>query len=178
MEVDCNMGTADRSHRRGVWWMLGAAILCTVLAAWPTSLRTPKSAFKPVSGVVVRFERQRTTRGRFREFVILEVEGKPFFLNVSGCFADRLRLLQKGDHVKALVSHGFAAEVQSSGRGSFTYDEYASIKDKETKSGHFAEMLGAAVFWAAFIFALVDRRLSVRKAVEEAKSSIDDQGSE
>lgn len=178
MEVDCNMRKSDRSHRRAVWWMLGLAILCTVLAMWPTSLRAPKSAFKPISGVVVRFERQRTTRGRLREFVILEVEGKPFFLNVSGYFADRMRLLKKGDHVKALVSHGFAAELQSSGSGSFTYDEYASIKDKETKSGHFAEVLGAAIFWAAFVFGIVDRRLSAKKEVKGAMSNVDDEAGE
>jgi hypothetical protein len=145
--------------------MFGLAVLCTLLAVWSPRLGHPKSAFKPISGVVSRFEKQRNTRGRFREFVVIETEEGPLYLSVSGYFAKEMRLLKEGDQVQALVLDDFAAELESSGRGSFTFDDYARIKDDDTRWGQIVTIIGAVVFWLGFVFAVIDQRMSrlVRK---------------
>jgi hypothetical protein len=105
----------------------------------------------------MRLERQPNTRGRFRDFVVLDVEGKPYFLAISGYFADRLRSLQEGDHVEALVAGDFAVELKATSGVSFTYADYATITDKETESARLACIIGAAIFWTAFLVGIVSR---------------------
>lgn len=154
------MAHTNRIGRRQFWGTLAVAVIGTAATVWEPDFREPRSAFKPISGIVVGFERHPNTRGRSREFVVLNVHGERFLLGSGPYISEHLRMLRKGDHVEALVSTDFPVELKSSGKGSYTYDSYMAKIDSDGKRWRPFKIALCVFLWILVVVGVVDRSLS------------------